>query len=361
MLQHRRTTNILLSVIASVLVIGVLKSKSALFIPPVIAIFVVAMLQPILRWCSKYVPRAATIPVLILFLAAFLFADTLLFFINIKAFMAKLPFYADKLQALVTKLVAYASEQGIPIEQSDFQSKQLMAWIFNFAKAGISTTVELMGQVTLVSFLVIFLVLEIPNFSRKLDVGFGPKLSHEMKQTIFSISERIQHYALTKTVISFLTGLVTYFITYFMGLDFPVFWGILAFALNFIPTLGPIIAVIPPIMVAALQFDSPNPAIYVTIMLGITHTLSGYVVEPRVMGEELNLSTFVVFLAMIFWGWVWGIVGLVLAVPLTVGLKIVFEHIESLRPISILLGARPYAIIENTQSLELPEVEDEQD
>ncbi|TNE45027.1 MAG: AI-2E family transporter [Deltaproteobacteria bacterium] len=339
MLQHRRTTNILLSIIALVMVSAVLKAKSTLFIPPVLALFCVATLQPVMRWCNKYVPRAATIPVLILLLAAVLFADTLVFFVNFKAFAAKAPFYADKLQALVSKVVAFLTEHGFPLEQENLQSKQMLQWALGYASAGVSSLMNLFGQVTLILFLVIFLILEIPHFSEKLDVGFGPKLSHEMKGTLLSISERIQEYSLTKTLISILTGLVTYFITYFMGVDFAAFWGILAFLLNFIPNIGPIIAVIPPVLVALLQFSSPMPAVYLTLLLGTTHTLSGNVVEPRIMGEELNLSTFVVFLSMIYWGWAWGIIGLVLAVPLTVALKIVMEHFESLRPLAILLGA----------------------
>jgi predicted PurR-regulated permease PerM len=148
----------------------------------------------------------------------------------------------------------------------------------------------------------------------------------------------VRHYLAIKTWISLATGfLVTVFLVS-IGLDYAILWGVLAFMLNYIPTLGSIIAAVPAILLAYIQLGG-GWAVGVTAGYLAVNLIMGNLIEPRVMGQGLGLSTLVVFLSLLFWGWVLGPVGMVLSVPLTVTLRIALESRQETRWIAVLLGS----------------------
>ena len=122
-----------------------------------------------------------------------------------------------------------------------------------------------------------------------------------------------------------------------LDVDFPLLWGVLAFLLNYIPNLGSMLAAIPPVLLATVQLGIGR-AILVAIVFGVVNVVMGTFIEPHLMGRQLGLSTLVVFLSLVFWGWVWGPIGMLLSVPLTVILKIMLENTEDFRWIAVLLG-----------------------
>ena len=126
--------------------------------------------------------------------------------------------------------------------------------------------------------------------------------------------------------------------TWVIGVDYPVLWGLLAFLLNYIPTLGSIIAAIPPVLLAMVQFGWTWALVVAMVYLAINICI-GSLLEPRLMGRRMGLSTLVVFLSMVFWGWVWGPIGMILSVPLTMLLKILLMHSDDLRWVGVLLGS----------------------
>ena len=137
-----------------------------------------------------------------------------------------------------------------------------------------------------------------------------------------------------------MTGTVVGVAMAIVGIDFPVLWGVLAFLLNYVPNLGSILAAIPPVLLALVQFGVGR-AIAVVAVFAAVNVLLGNLLEPRLMGRRLGLSTLVVFLSLIFWGWVWGPVGMLLSVPLTMIVKIMLENTPDLRWVAVLLGDRP--------------------
>ncbi|MCA8944062.1 MAG: AI-2E family transporter, partial [Planctomycetes bacterium] len=183
-------------------------------------------------------------------------------------------------------------------------------------------------------FLMIFMLGEANGFSSKVAraVGEGEALERARQ-----LKDRIASYLSIKTVISLVTGVLIGLFTMFMGLDSPALWGFVAFAFNFIPNIGSIIAAIPAVLMALIVNGWPN-ALGVAIGYAIVNTVIGSVVEPKVMGRKLGLSTLVVFLSLLFWSWVFGPIGMLLSVPLTVAVKILCEHVEDLRPVAVLLG-----------------------
>jgi predicted PurR-regulated permease PerM len=149
---------------------------------------------------------------------------------------------------------------------------------------------------------------------------------------------QVRQYLLTKTLISLGTGALTTVILWIFGVDFALFWGFLAFLFNFIPNVGSLMAVVFPVLLAFLQFDTlVQPFLVLALLVGTQSTM-GNIIEPKVMAFSLNLSPLVVLVALIFWGWLWGVVGMIIAVPMTAIIKIVFENIEDLQPLARLLG-----------------------
>jgi predicted PurR-regulated permease PerM len=155
-----------------------------------------------------------------------------------------------------------------------------------------------------------------------------------------SISNQIGRYLAAQFLISLITGVLVWAALVLLKIDFPVTWGATAFLLNFIPTVGSIVASIPPILLALVQYYPHYwPAVLTTICLLTIQMVMGNVITPKVMGDRLNLSPVVILLSLLFWGWLWGVVGALLSIPITCAIKITCENIEPLRIISIFMGS----------------------
>jgi predicted PurR-regulated permease PerM len=157
-------------------------------------------------------------------------------------------------------------------------------------------------------------------------------------EVIGNVAHQVQRYLFIKTLISIGTGVIFGLVAWLFGLDFAFIWGLMGFVLNFIPTLGPVIATIPPIFLALLQFDSFWYAAAVSICMSAVQFISGSFVEPLIMGDRLNLNIMAILLSLLLWGIIWGIPGMILAVPITASLNIMLNNIETFRSISILLS-----------------------
>ena len=183
---------------------------------------------------------------------------------------------------------------------------------------------------------VIFILLEASSFPRKVRAAFGdPKNSLSQ---FSKITEAVNNYLAIKTLVSLGTGVVVTIWVGLLGIDFPVVWGLLAFLLNFIPNLGSIISAVPPVLLGYIQFGIGR-ALIVAAGYAVVNVVFGNWVEPKLMGRKLGLSTLVVFLSLVFWGWVWGPAGMLLSVPMTMVVKIALESHPSTKWISILLDS----------------------
>ncbi len=328
----------LLGIIAAIFLFGSLKILAPIAVPMAIAAFLAAMLVPIIDFLGKYIPKVAVIPVILLFTVVGILIDVSLLYIGVRELGSKAPIYGQKIQDLSEKLIDIAAQYDVQLDLSQIQLKELFSWAVNFTVSSLSSIFSLLGTTFLIVFILIFLLSELNIFQKKLEQAFDDQLGERVLNAFRSISKKIQRYALTKTIISMITGLSVFLFTWFMKIDFAIFWGVLAFYLNFIPNIGSIIAVIPPILISYLQYGSFQVALITFVGLTSIQITFGNIIEPRVMGKGLQLSPLVVFLSLIFWGWLWGIAGMFLSIPLTVGLKIVFSHIEPLRPVAVLLG-----------------------
>lgn len=196
-----------------------------------------------------------------------------------------------------------------------------------------------LGNIFLVILYVVFLLLEEAFMPNKLKGMFPNSERFQSARTLFQeIDKAFGNYITLKTIISLITGTLSYVALLFIGVDFPMFWAILIFLLNYIPTIGSLIATVFPALTALLQFGEMGPFIWVLSCIGAIQLVVGNFIEPKLMGNSLNISSLVVLLSLAFWGLVWGVVGMILCVPITVVMIILFSRFEATRPIAILLS-----------------------
>ena len=204
-----------------------------------------------------------------------------------------------------------------------------------------STLTGLFGNAFTVLLYLLFLLLEEPIFPKKLKAMYpDAKKYKQVTDLVNKIDHSIGNYVALKTLTSLITGFLSYIALLFIGIDAPLFWAFLIFILNFIPTIGSLIATLFPTLFAILQFGDFTPGILVLAIVGAIQLIIGNLVEPRLMGNSLNISPLVVFLTLAAWGVIWGISGMLLSVPITVIMIIVMSEFPGTRPFAILLSQR---------------------
>lgn len=187
----------------------------------------------------------------------------------------------------------------------------------------------------------IFILFEESTFQDKIKAMYPEESSYmKVDSLIRKIDHSISNYIAIKSLISLLTGTLSYIALLSIGVDAPFFWAFLIFILNFIPSIGSLIATVFPAFFALLQFGEFTPAVLVLIIVGAIQLVLGNLIEPRIMGTSLNISPLVVFLTLILWGMIWGVIGMLLSVPITVILIIIMAEFKGTRPIAILLSRR---------------------
>jgi predicted PurR-regulated permease PerM len=196
------------------------------------------------------------------------------------------------------------------------------------------------GSAGIVIVYVVFMLIEQGSFDRKLHALLpDPDRATRLRRLLGRIASQIQGYLWVKTLMSLLTGTVSFAILWTVGVDFAEFWALIIFLLNFIPTIGALLGVIFPALLALVQFETIFPFLVVTSALTATQFMVGNLLEPRLMGRKLNLSPLVIILSLTFWGMVWGVVGMILCVPITVSIMIICGHFAPTRPIAIMLSS----------------------
>jgi predicted PurR-regulated permease PerM len=314
----------------------VLKYAGSVILPLVLAWLLSYLVGPAVNYMTqrKIPTTLAVFIILILLLGIFYLSGTFLF-ARISAFAATYPKYHSRLTEIVT---AMASRMDLPFDPlAGFDWGQSIG---RFLVTLSSSIFAFVSQLILVVIFLFFILLGKPYFRFKILKSFSQENANHISQITFTIIAQIRRYLVLQFLISFATGMFVWLALMLIGVDFAVTWGALAFFLNFIPTVGSIVASIPPILLALIQFyPSFWPGVITAMALTTIQLGIGNGISPKVMGDQLNLSPVVILLSLLFWGWLWGIVGALLSVPIAATIKIVCDNIEILHPISVMMGS----------------------
>lgn len=245
------------------------------------------------------------------------------------------PIYQENLTALASRIYALLGIENQPNLTQLLGQINLRPFISNIA----GTMAGIAGNAGLILIYVLFLFLEQASFKPKLkELLKGSKYENTVGEIISAVHEKIETYVAIKTFVSMLTGGACYVVLILNDVDYASFWAFIIFLLNYIPTVGSMLAVLFPALLSLVQFPTFTPFIIIISSLGIIQVVIGNILEPRLMGNSLNLSPLVVMLSLAIWGSIWGIAGMFLSVPFTVILMIIFSEFPRTRPIAIVLS-----------------------
>ena len=334
--KQNRTTNSLLLLAALIIIAAGLKSAQALVVPFLLSVFIATIAATPLFWLrERGLNSNIALPTVIVGIITILAVLGGLLASSTSAFAAKLPFYQERLALLQAQFIAVLQDFDIPIDLANMVTNLSPGSALNFASATLAGIGAVLSDSLLITLTVVFILAEATSFPSKLrHVLINPRRD----LPLFSqFTANMNRYIAIKTSVSIATGIVVTMVLWALGVDFPLLWGLLAMLLNFIPTIGSIIAAVPPILLAVVQ-AGPATAGAVAGSFFLINLVMGNVVEPRFMGRGLGLSTLVVFLSLVLWGWLLGPVGMLLSVPLTMSAKIALEANPNTTWIAYLLG-----------------------
>lgn len=264
-----------------------------------------------------------------------LYGFTRIIISNVNQIVEVGPVYQQRISEII--LNTYNSFNATPSESvRDILNSLDFGSFFGALANSLTNIVSKMGLIILYA---IFLVAEYRTFDDKLNKMFKSRSKFKgLVKTIRQITADIGTYAKIKVLGSLGTGLLTYIILAAIGVDFAAFWALLTFILNFIPSIGSILAVVFPVLQTLVQFDTLQPFVLTLILLLTAQLVVGNIIEPKFLGQTLNLSPFVIILSLTLWGLIWGVIGMILAVPIMVILNIILSKFEATEPIYIALS-----------------------
>ena len=326
----------MLYVLASIVVIGAgVKLASPFLVPVLLALFIAIVTAPIVMWlCDRAVPRplAVTAGLSIDVAAGAAFGVPLASAVGV--FSNRLPTYQANLSTRLGDVTHWLDGHGVQIESLFDVSNP--RWVMNMATDLVQTAASLVSQIVLVLLIVAFMLFESAGLRRKLSAIVA---DNNQIKILSEATHEVNAYLVAKTIMSLVTGVVVYAWCWFNDLDVPLLWGMLAYLLNFIPTIGQLIAAIPAIALSFIQFG-PGPALILAIGYGVINISIG-AVEPRVMGQTLGLSSLVVLVSMVVFGWLLGPVGALLSAPLTMLIKHILHYTDNMKWLADLMGPSP--------------------
>jgi len=316
----------------------VLKLARPVLVPFVLAVFLSYIIDPALTFltrCRCPRPGAVLIVLALMFVLLYFIGD--LFYSSGKAFVAELPKYQERLGGITAIL-----EKGVGPFKVDLTSalgKIDVAKIGAVILQAIGPFLNLLGKFLLVFLFLVFIVSGRGRAAAKIQKTLGADRSGRVQGVLEAINGQVRKYLVIKTAMSLANGLMVWIVLALFGVDFAAFFGLLAFFLNFIPNIGSLIAMVLRVGFAFFQFGTLWTPFWVLVITVGLDAILGDFLEPKIMGKGLGLSPLLVFFSLLFWGWLWGIPGMILSVPLTAVIKIVCQNVPALRPVAVLMGS----------------------
>ena len=330
------TKNYTISTFAYIIIIITgLKLASGIILPFLMAFFLFIIFLPLINKLNSFsIPNVISLLLVFAIIIIVIFLPTIFIVSSSNDIIKDIPIYQDKFHKVIPQIIAFFEQYNIFLEWNTILSLIEPAKIINY----ITTLFQGMGNITinllLTLALFIFLLLESSAISNK--ISYLTK-TNEQKQKVELFIKSINRYFIIKTFTSALTGLMVWALLEYFNLQYALLFAVLVFLLNYIPSIGSFIAAFPPVLVSILQL-SMIETITIAIVYLIINILIGSFLDPKIMGKDLGISTFVVFISMVIWGWIFGPFGMLLAVPLTIIIKIICDNSKHYHWVLVILS-----------------------
>lgn len=313
----------ILALAGIVIILAGIKAASTIAVPFLLATFIAIICNPLVNRLSKgFIPRGVAILLVLIFIAILGLMLAGVVGQSLSSFSAELPEYEKQVQAEFISVASELSEFGVVIDKEMIAKHFDPGSAMSLAAGLLSGFGNVMANGFLIFLTVVFMLLEAPSIASRVHLALSDP--EGKMRAIDNFLQSVNDYLSIKTIVSLITGIVIGVLLWIMGVKYIILWGLLAFLFNYIPNIGSIIAAVPAVLLTLVThgplFSGITALIYVFV-----NVVMGNVIEPRFMGKGLGLSTLVVFLSLIFWGWLLGTVGMLLSVPLTMIVKIGLE------------------------------------
>ncbi len=330
-------TTVSLIIIATIMVIGLLKAAQVVLLPLVVSAFLAILLSPVIVLLMRRnwpILPAALASLFLVF--AIVFLGVFIFTKSLQSLGTEFPLYWERMMGAVRNLDALMRERGFDLELAHFFRSFDLMNLTPVVTKSVGFVVSFMKYGIMIFFITLFMLLEASRLQEKTMRAFGEK--NIFSSSMRGIATDIQRYLIVKTAISLATGISVGLFLWFLEVPFPMLWGVITFLLNYIPSVGSIVASIPPILMGLMHPEAPIlEALKIGLGLLTIQSILGSYLDPRLMGKNLNLSALIVFMSMVVWGWIWGPAGMLIAVPLTVCMKVVLSYHPRTRPFALML------------------------
>jgi AI-2 transport protein TqsA len=329
----------LMSVACFIIIVAGMRSAGDILVRFFLSVFIAIIFTPPLFWMQKKgVPNVLAILFIIICLISIFYLIARFVGTSVNDFSNSLPIYRQLLVSKSTGLQQWLAGFGIEISNDMLKNSLNPGTAMQMAAKTLSGLSGVLTNAFLILLTVIFILLEASSFPKKVRAGL--KAPEKSLAGFSKFIESVNHYLALKSIFSLVTGLFIWAWLAILGVDYALLWGLLAFLLNYVPNIGSIIAAVPAVLLALIQLGTLH-CLLAAAGFATVNIVIGSIVEPKFMGTGLGLSTLVVFLSLVFWGWVLGPVGMLLSVPLTMIMKIAFESNEATYWISVMLGSEP--------------------
>lgn len=340
--KEKRTIVVLLGILVVIAIGFILHILGSILKPFLIALFLSFLFETPIKLMRRIkIPKAVAILIILIFTFTFFYLIGLLIYSNVNSFKQEFPVYEQKFQQMYLNALEKLKIPEVDVQEyyENINWSELLQKfsIPKLLSTSVGTFINFLANLFLILLFMVYILLGREDLLKRIAKAF-PQDENTFMDVYNNINKGIQRYVATKALISLGTGLSATIILLLFGVDFAWVWGLLTFLLNFIPNIGSIVATLPPILVAIFQFGGLFPSVWIALLLISVQITWGNVVEPAVMGKSLNMSPLVVIVSLIFWGFIWGAIGMILAVPISSAIQIVCSNIETLKPISIIMA-----------------------
>lgn len=323
---------------AAIIVLAGVMYAERLITQILMALFItIVCLQP-MRWLvKKKIPQALAVVIVLIGAIALFIGFGELITQSLSNFTDNMDEYEKNLMTMLDSFIRFLSDLGFKLSRDKIEEMYDPSKLMKLTGTLLGQLGGFMGNFMTIFFLTLFLLLEVDSVEAKADAIM--KGSSQSIRYFHKIGDSIRHYLTIKTITSLLTGVSIWVALAIIGIDYAILWALIAFLLNYIPNIGSFIAAAPAVLFAIVQMGFSG-FLWTSIVFVVVNIVVGSVLEPKIMGHGMGLSTFVVFLSLIFFGFFLGTVGMFLSVPLTMTIKIMLEQNTDTRWLAIILGTK---------------------